>query len=149
MPEVTIDSGDIFIRGEAEDHRDLHARALEFLILEAPVHAWEKESIEYGGDGGALEHFCSDVLAALAFSWRCDADLNKPDDDPTRDAPRTLGSVLEEIIGCLREAKMLDRMIPAAEGDVDPAEFGKYVDDDPDDDDEYDPGDDGQPAEPR
>jgi hypothetical protein len=126
MIEQTFEDGDLCIslRDESEESaRTLYARALTYLIEEADIHGWEKEAIEEGGDPRALEHFCCDVLAALARSYTWEADLYKPDGDPTKDAPQSLGDVLREVTARLKEADMLDLTIVPAGGDGDYEDF--------------------------
>jgi hypothetical protein len=126
MLKQTIWAGDLCIRlrdKSEESGRSLYARALTYLIEQADIHGWEKEAIEEGGDPRALEHFCSDVLAALARSYKWEADLYKPDGDPTKNAPQSLGDVLREVTARLKEADMLDLIIVPAGGDGDYEDF--------------------------
>jgi hypothetical protein len=112
MSKIDMYAGGLHILIEGEEEvagRDLYTRAVTQLILEATIHSWEKDA----GDGEdlVLPRFCSEVLAALAQSYKYEADLYKADDDPTRDAPQPLREVLAALVARVEEAGLLDRLI--------------------------------------
>lgn len=119
--ELYSDDLEISIRGES-DHffrRDLYERAVTHLIEEADIHGWGKDDVENGGDYTALEDFCLSVLTALAGRYKFEADMYKPDGDSTKDAPQSLGAVMDELLRRLKEIGHLDTMIVPPEEDSD------------------------------
>ena len=121
--------------------RELHMRALLFLIDEAGLHTWGKEISPDDGDYFSVwTNFFRDVLASLALRYKCEAGLYKPADDPTKARPQTLRDVMAEMLTMLDEAGHLDTVIRR------PSE-----DDDYDDHGDKDEDEDGMPliADPR
>jgi hypothetical protein len=113
-------SGDLRMRIQSEEAegRTLWKRAIQHLIAEADIHGWDKAALEYGDEPAALERFCFDVLFSLAAVYKSEADLYKPDSDPTKDQPERLGTVLAAITDRLEEGGFLgERVFPPAEED--------------------------------
>jgi hypothetical protein len=118
VQKIEIVSGDLRMRIQSVDAegRALWKRALEYLITQADIHAWDKAAFEYGDEPAALECFCFDVLFSLAAVYKAEADLYKPDSDPTKDQPERLGNVLAVITKRLEERGLLtEGVFPPAE----------------------------------
>jgi hypothetical protein len=81
------------------------------LIEGADIHGWDKAAIEYGDEASALERFCFDVLFSLAGVYKAEADLYKPDTNPTKDQPEPLAAVLTAIVNRLAEAGYLNEAV--------------------------------------
>lgn len=113
MQKIITSAGDLCIRIKSADVEasTLWRRALQHLIEGADIHGWDKAAIEYGDEASALEHFCFDVLFSLAAVYKAEADLYKPDVDPTKDQPESLGVVLTAIVNRLEEAGYLNEAV--------------------------------------
>ena len=121
MQKVDIISGDLRIRMQSEDADGtaLWKRTVRHLIVEADIHGWEKSGLEYADDSSVLERYCCDVLLSLATAYKFEADLYKPDSDPTKDQPEALGTVLTRIVARLEEAGCLGESVHSAAEDDD------------------------------
>lgn len=99
---------------------DLYMRTLTYLIDEASLHTWGKNASAKGDDySSATVKFCHDVLASLASRYKAEADLSKPDGDPTKDRPQPLRDVLNEVLSMLNESGHMETVIYPPEEDDD------------------------------
>jgi hypothetical protein len=120
MQKIETSSGDLRMRIQSEDAEGitLWKRSLQHLIEEADIHGWDKATIEYGDEATALERFCFDVLFSLAAVFKAEADLYKPDSDPTKDQPEPLATVLTAMFNRLEEAGyLIEPVFPPEEED--------------------------------
>lgn len=118
--KITTSSEDLCVRITSADAErgTLWRRALQHLIEGADIHGWDKAAIEYGDEASALDRLCFDVLFSLAAVFKAEADLYKPDSDPTKDQPEPLAAVLTAIINRLGGAGyLIEAVFPPEEED--------------------------------